>query len=461
MSNFQNGGPNPNKVFDQDTAGDMVAQDQPVGIFDDDTGRYTGEQVRPVDPIIRVDERARTRSITRETSVSHLQTKRSISVFDGRIRELKQGTLKIKNGLELQVLPISCKIIGSDTDHAVWEFTDENIMASGFFSAKSGERSEDAEPLFVSHSESQEQRLLIGVFDGMGGAGAGIVERPQNSYTEAYIASRLLRKRLLKFGMTGFANPIISGSQRAISSSDFLIRIKNHFEKFSKEYKIGTGSASRIRGTLTKTLPSTLACAEILVRENYQGHLQTKIYSMWAGDSRVWVMTPQSGLQQITKDDVDLADPLEQLRQDPPMNNVVSASVDFLIREHHVELSGPCLVIAATDGICGYVRSPGEVELLVLQALKNAHFEKKPFSETLFDSFTQLANDDASCVITSIGFEDLSSVNKAFENRLRLVEDRYSRLQVQNDDSDLSVKIDEIWSQEKTDYCALLPGGGL
>ena len=44
---------------------------------------------------------------------------------------------------------------------------------------------------------------------------------------------------------------------------------------------------------------------------------------------------------------------------------------------------------------------------------------------------------------------------------MRLVEDRYSRLQVQNDDSDLSVKIDEIWSQEKTDYCALLPGGGL
>jgi hypothetical protein len=172
-------------------------------------------------------------------------------------------------------------------------------------------------------------------------------------------------------------------------------------------------------------------------------------------------MTPQSGLQQITKDDVDLADPLEQLRQDPPMNNVVSASVNFSIREHHVELSGPCLVIAATDGVCGYVRSPGEVELIVLRALKTAHFEKKPFSETLFDSFTQLANDDASCVITSIGFEDLSSVNKAFENRLRLVEDRYSKLQVQNDDIDLSVKIDEIWSQEKTDYCALLPGGGL
>jgi serine/threonine protein phosphatase PrpC len=424
VSNFQNGGPNPNKVFDWKTDEDMVEQDQPVGIYDDDTGRYTGEQVRPVGPITRVDQRVSTRLTTRETSVSHLQTKRSISVFDGRIEERTQRKSSTRTGLELQVRPIPCKVIGRDTDHAVWEFVDENILVSGFFSAKSGKRSEDAEPLFVSHSESQEQRLLIGVFDGMGGAGAGIVELPKGSYTEAYIASRLLRKFLLKLGMAGFANPIISGSQRAISSSDFLIRTKGYFEKFSKEYKIGTGSASRIRGTLTKTLPSTLACAEILTRKNYQGHLQTKIYPMWAGDSRVWVMTPQSGLQQITKDDVDLADPLEQLRQDPPMNNVVSASVDFSIREHQVELSGPCLVIAATDGICGYVRSPGEVELIVLQALKTAHFEKKPFSETLFDSFTKLANDDASCVITSIGFKDLVSVKKAFETRLRLVEDR-------------------------------------
>jgi len=443
VSNFQNG------------------QSKPNGIFDGETGGYTGEQVRPVDPITRFDQTARTPSTTRETSVSHLQTKRSISVFAGRIEERQQSKSSTRTGLELQVLPIPCKVIGSDTDHAVWEFVDENILVSGFFSAKSGKHSEDAEPLFVSHSESHEQRLLIGVFDGMGGAGAGIVERPQNSYTEAYIASRLLRKLLLKLSITGFANPIISGSQRAISSSNFLMQTKDYFEKVSKKYEIGTGSASRIRGTLTKSLPSTLACAEILVRKNYQGHLQTKIYPMWAGDSRVWVMTPQSGLQQITKDDVDLADPLEQLRQDPPMNNVVSASVDFLIREHHVEISGPCLVIAATDGVCGYVRSPGEVELIVLRALKTAHFEKKPFSETLFDSFTQLANDDASCVITSIGFEDLSSVNKAFENRLHLVEDRYSRLQVQNDDIDLSIKIDEIWSQEKTDYCALLPGGGL
>ena len=172
-------------------------------------------------------------------------------------------------------------------------------------------------------------------------------------------------------------------------------------------------------------------------------------------------MTPEYGLQQVTKDDVDLADPLEQLRQDPPMNNVISASVDFSIREHHVELLGPCLVIAATDGVSGYVRSPGEVELLVLRAVSTAHIERKPLSETLFDSITKLANDDSSCVVASIGFEDLSSLNRAFENRLRLVEDRYSRLQVQNDDSDLSVKIDEIWSQEKTDYCALLPRGGL
>lgn len=436
-------------------------QNRDRGIYDREIGGYTGELDRPVDPITRVDQRVSTRSTTRETSVSNLQTKRSISVFDTRQGGLqKKGSSKTA-GLGLEILPLPCKIIGSDTDHAVWEFADGNISVSGFFAAKSGDTSEDAEPLFLSISESSQHRVLIGVFDGMGGAGAAIVNSSANSYSEAYIASRLLRARLLALGSEGMADALVSRKQRAINASVFLSSMKDFLVEAMEDFGIGTSGSSRIRGTLTKTLPSTLACAEILTRKNYQGHLHTKIYPMWAGDSRVWVMTPQSGLQQITKDDVDLADPLEQLRQDPPMNNVVSASVDFSIREHQVELSGPCLVIAATDGICGYVRSPGEVELIVLQALKTAHFEKKPFSETLFDSFTQLANDDASCVITSIGFEDLSSVNKAFENRLNLLEDRYSSLQVQNDDSDLSVKIDEIWSQEKTDYCALLPGGGL
>jgi serine/threonine protein phosphatase PrpC len=461
VSNYQNGQPKPNGIYDGETGGYTGEQDQPLGIYDGETGGYTGELDRPVEPITRVDQIARTPSTTRENSLSHLQTKRSISVFDTRQRGLQKKGSSKTGGLGLDILPLPCKVIGSDTDHAVWEFTDENVLASGFFSAKSGKRSEDAEPLFISLSESQVQRLLIGAFDGMGGAGAAIVNSSANSYSEAYIASRLLRARLLDLGTEGIADALITRKQRAISAPVFLNSMKDFLVEAMEQLEIGASGTSRIRGTLTKTLPSTLACAEILVRKNNQGHLQTKIYSMWAGDSRVWVMTPQSGLQQITRDDVDLVDPLEQLRQDPPMNNVVSASVDFLIREHHVELSGPCLVIAATDGVCGYVRSPGEVELIVLRALKTAHFEKKPFSETLFDSFTQLANDDASCVITSIGFEDLSSVNKAFENRLRLVEDRYSKLQVQNDDIDLSVKIDEIWSQEKTDYCALLPGGGL
>ena len=443
MSNYQNGQPKPNKVFDWETDGDTVEQDQPV------------------DPITRVDQTARTPSTTRETSSSHLQTKRTISVFDTRQGEIqKESPIKI-DGLEFNLYPIPCKIIGSETDHAVWEFAEESVLVSGFFAAKSGNLSEDAEPFFLSFSESLQHRVLIGVFDGMGGAGAAKVESSANSYSEAFIASRLLRSHLLNHGKKGTADALVTRKQRAVSSQVFSITMKEFLVKTMKYFEIGTSGTNRIRGTLTKTLPSTLACAEILIRKNYQGHLQTKIYPMWAGDSRVWVMTPQSGLQQITRDDVDLVDPLEQLRQDPPMNNVVSASVDFLIREHHVELSGPCLVIAATDGVCGYVRSPGEVELIVLRALKTAHFEKKPLSETLFDSFTQLANDDASCVITSIGFEDLSSVNKAFENRLHIVEDRYSGLEAQNDDIDLSMKIDEIWSQEKTEYCALLPGGGL
>jgi hypothetical protein len=217
-------------------------------------------------------------------------------------------------------------------------------------------------------------------------------------------------------------------------------------------------ASSRIRGTLTKSFPTTLACAEVRVATR-QSTPHVDVRAVWAGDSRVWVLTPESGLQQLSRDDVSITDPLEQLRQDPPMNNVVSASVGFTLREHTATLTGPCLVVCATDGVCGYVNSPGEVELLVLRALSKSISGREPFEKMLFQEFGSVAKDDASAVLVAVGFRDEDDLNARFSDRLRRLEERYSVLDRDLNTDERSAAIDSVWNAEAPLYSARMARG--
>lgn len=398
---------------------------------------------------------------TEEAITRNLRLSETAHVFEDRKQETTKALQNSLSKFRVGVLPVSCRTLQSNSDHAAWGFSNKSVIVSGFFSSKSGNNSEDSEPLMVvvDSQSSGNSRMMIGVFDGMGGAGASIIESSSHSYTEAYRASRIIRQKTNELAARMLADCIRSGKPRAVTARELTIALKETLQLSAQQLGVGSSGSSRIRGTLTKTLPSTLACAEIAIKNSDSGSPSINVFPIWAGDSRVWILTPMSGLQQVTADDVDIKGPLEQLRQDPPMANVVSASVEFALNQHHVQLSGPCLVIAGTDGISGYVRSPGEVELLILKCIEVASLERRDLAEVLHSVFSQLANDDASCVVAAIGFENLDAIRAAFQNRLEMLEDRYAMFDSEEELISFSEIVDKIWAEEAKRYCACMPGG--
>jgi serine/threonine protein phosphatase PrpC len=298
----------------------------------------------------------------------------------------------------------------------------------------------------------------MGVFDGMGGAGAARTAG-EHSYTEAYRASRILRASLLRDMSQLIPDALRIGRSKAIGTAEMAKRLSDDLVEVSK--KPGLISTSRIRGTMTKTLPSTVATVEIKFDDVPAGSIRlfvVKLRAMWAGDSRVWVLTPSRGLQQISKDDVDIEDCLEQIRQDPPMNNVASASVPFHLNEHEVSVNEPCIVIVATDGVFGYVRSPGEVELLILRAMANSSGNDASVARNLFEEFRSIAKDDASAAIFACGFDSLIDCIDAFNLRKNKLTDQYSALDRIEEADAVSDAIEKQWAIERISYTSLMPG---
>ena len=388
------------------------------------------------------------------------KAKQDVYVFADRKNEVVRlpTNLSKRGVLDVAISRVPCTAAQLDGDSGTWSFETQSqlVQVAGFYSAKTGDRSEDSEPLMVASSAAGKERIFIGVFDGMGGAGASVVER-DNNFTEAYRASRIARLECFRYSAEKVVNGVLSLGRDEISGRELTTHLAKRMKDYAEKLGIGPGT-SRIRGTLTKTLPTTLACADVSITHT-SGQIRVEVRALWAGDSRVWIVTPQQGLQQLTRDDVDIEDPLEQLRQDPPMMNVVSASVDFTLNEVQNKLIGPCIVLAASDGFSGYVRSPGEVELLLLESFDVAERSGISVGNVLMERFTKIAQDDVSCVVAAIGFRSVSELNDAFAVRRKVLEDRYSVLNAEMTAEEFSETVDGIWATERPQYCEWLGGG--
>jgi len=426
----------------------------------------TPVSVAPVPTIYDQDEDKSSFGVSKgsrdETRIHH-ETRSKIEVTvlsdrrDERVRLPKK--LKESSAIQVELAHVPCSDRIENSDAGTWTFKNHLVEIHGFFSAKSRGLSEDSEPLLVTASTAQKQRLFMGVFDGMGGAGAAIVERDEK-FTEAYRASRIARLECFNYSIEKVVNGILGLGRDEISGRELSALLQDQMKERAKDLGIGPGT-SRLRGTLTKTLPTTLACADIAIERNSNsGSLTVRVRTLWAGDSRVWVLSPTPGLQQLTHDDVDIEDPLEQLRQDPPMTNVVSASVEFMLNDVKRNFSGPCVIIAATDGVGGYVRSPGEVELHLLRCFYQSERSGIPVATLMKETFEGIAHDDVSCVLSVVGFSGISELNHAFETRRHELEARYESLNTELSPEEFSQVVDEIWANERSRYCEFLRGGG-
>ena len=114
----------------------------------------------------------------------------------------------------------------------------------------------------------------------------------------------------------------------------------------------------------------------IKVRNGIESELAKKIQRILK-DSKIKV---QGAIQEekvrvtgAKRDDLQTA--MALIRNDMPMDNLVSADKPFRINHRQYDLTSPTMLLTATDGCFGYVHTPAHFEFLILTIWqRNSHF---------------------------------------------------------------------------------------
>ncbi|GAB3698348.1 PP2C family protein-serine/threonine phosphatase [Nocardiopsis oceani] len=322
-----------------------------------------------------------------------------------------------------------------------WTLTEPGVQAWGVWAEKVPGLGEDAEPLLEHHRIRGEG--VVGVFDGAGGAGnaAADPDRFGNRATSAWVASRVAALATREWFHTKVTGPAPHHSSAPEALSDRIraaLRLMRPRER------------SRLTGSMVRSMPTTMAAAIYRMADNH-----VEVQAHWAGDSRVYVLRPDEGLQVLTRDHTEEKDALRQLRRDPPMENMLSASADFRVDKVQVRLAQPFILLCATDGYFGYVDAPHQFERLLLESLAFAG-DGEDLTAELERRVRAYTADDATLAMVGFGFPDFASVRDCFRARLATLRDSFGP----TPDSGLAEHHrwqEQCWERYRTGYEALLP----
>lgn len=215
-----------------------------------------------------------------------------------------------------------------------------------------------------------------------------------------------------------------------------------------------SGPRSRLGGSMRRAFPTTMAA---LVYQADRQHVWWEV--LWAGDSRCYVADPETGLHQLSRDDTDSQDALELLTQDPPMTNMVCADRRFTV--HAVEGGArlPCVLVCATDGFFGYVRTPAEFEHLLLDTLTNAQ-DGTHWAALITEAVTGFTGDDATLALVALGFTDFRDLRAHFRRRAEHLSAEHAAPMRSLDGTDRSALVaarTDSWRRYRPSYESRLP----
>jgi serine/threonine protein phosphatase PrpC len=282
-----------------------------------------------------------------------------------------------------------------------------------FCTAKVAGEGEDADPILRAGPDLG----LLGVFDGMGGAGGRVYDTPDGRHTGAWIAARFARnvvERLMlelikpEWNLDG---PATAAELHRVLASSLAARLA--------ELK---APETTLRSKLVKALPTTMTLAVLQRTDPAAGSYACHLF--WAGDSRAYVADPEAGVMQLTTDDLRSGgDAMRNLTDDSVMSNCISADTEFHINHRQVELQAPFLLLCATDGCFAYVRTPMHFEHLLLSTLQGAR-DVPAWQQALEAEVTAITGDDAALALLGLG-ADLGGFTKLFRDRTAEIQRRY------------------------------------
>jgi len=370
--------------------------------------------------------------------------------LDGRWDQIAPGPLELLDRRDLGSQPYKAMSIEPNLNlgekFAHWRFEAParyGFTALGLMAPATPEKPcEDAPPIFSYLKDSASTSLLAGVFDGMGGAGSKIVETSSGaSVTQAYLASRVIRD---VYEHLWWAN-----GNSVLSSEVVTDELSRELE--SVKQRLGSAASSSLMGSMVKEFPSTLATVQC----RSEGRGAWSVHAQWAGDSRIYILNSLRGLQQVSVDDVDEQDPLEQVRGDFRLRNVVSVSSAFKINTRDIYIDRPALILVATDGLFHSLPTPGSLEYIILSSLQHSESET---ALGLTRLARQVANDDVSFVLIALGFDRFEEIKTAFRIRFaELVTGGYRKLLSMTPGEDVTVALaDRLWERERHNYIELM-----
>jgi serine/threonine protein phosphatase PrpC len=325
-------------------------------------------------------------------------------------------------------------------------------LSFGFNLGKIPDHGEDADPILRDGPDLG----LVGVFDGMGGAGGTVYETPEGPRTGAYLASRIARD-VVERRMLDLLEPDWNLNGRA-AAEDLRRSVRKALEAQLVELKAPT---SRLRSRLLRALPTTMSI--VALQRTQRAGSTWACHVFWAGDSRSYVFTVD-GARQLHPDDLrDPRDAMANLRHDSVVSNAMSADTDFVVNYRRVDLTAPFLIVSATDGCFGYLPTPMHFEHLVLGALAAAR-TADDWSEAVQARVTAVTGDDAAMVVMGVG-ADLDAFSTLFAPRLAALDEAFiaplDRLSQSVQDAELALEAartrhrDEtaaLWSHYQSGY---------
>ncbi len=268
---------------------------------------------------------------------------------------------------------------------------------------------EDAEPFYLARPDAEEPFAALAVFDGMGGAGAIEYDVGDGRQSGARIGSDCAREATNRF----FAEQEVLLEEGA--TDDTFTRYAGHVGASLDRRAAALATGMPFKGSMMQALPTTIAGAALTTSD---GNDADWVLPFWAGDSRVYALSPVGGLQQLTKDDLTSeGDAFENLVQDSPMSNNARADNPFHINHRRVEVARPYVLLAATDGCFGYVASPGDFESLLLDTMRSGPRNVEEWSRLLGERIVEIAEDDATLVGVTRGFSSFDEMRGLFADR--------------------------------------------
>lgn len=256
------------------------------------------------------------------------------------------------------------------------------------------------------------EEVLIGAFDGCGGAGARQHPSVRNK-TSAYLASRIVSGAVRDW----FADP-----DRSMAVENVRSRICSQLYTCFSCSDMRKEPSPRMINKLAKMLPSTAAFA---VGREKNGTILADCY--WAGDSRLYLLD-EDGLAQISVDDLNVTDAMENLYIGGKMTNVVHLSMNdekgFQIHHSQLRLTKSGLLFAATDGCFDYLTSPMEFEYLLLETLRRSKSVNE-WEQYLKAEIGRIAQDDSSMTAVAFGYGNFLKLKNSFAHRTQYLYDYY------------------------------------